>query len=478
MDAQADTSPIAALKQILRADLWTDDPDLIGGRLEDWRGRYRGHAPLMALPRSTSDVADIVSACARLGVAITPQGGNTGLVGAATPQGEILLSTQRLTAIRAVDPTNMALVAEAGATLSQVQTAAREAGLMFPMSLGSEGAATVGGLISTNAGGVNVVRYGMMRDLVLGLEVVLPDGRAWDGVRALRKDNRGYDLKQLFIGAEGTLGVVTAAVLKLFPAPKHTATVFGGAPSAHNAIELLAKLRAEMGDGVSAIELIPRIGVDLVLKHIPGVRDPLDALHPWYVLIDVGFTAAAGAAHDELESLLAKAIADGLLTDAVLAKNEGEARALWTLRETLPEAEKKAGRAIKHDISTPPGAIARFLERTQSAIHAAMPDAAIIAFGHVGDGNLHFNVTRDGGLSAEEVERLSPQINAIIYDAVAEFGGSISAEHGIGVLKRELLAERYPTVELDMMRAIKSALDPANIMNPRVLVSSETKLPH
>jgi FAD/FMN-containing dehydrogenase len=443
------SAPMNAIDRLKEVCAYTDDPAEIAPHVEEWRGSWHGHTPLMLKPATTDEVSRALAICHETGTAVVPQGGNTGLVGGQIPfGGEVLLSTRRLNRIRTIDREGAHLVAEAGAVLADVQRAAREVGLMFPLSLASEGSATIGGNLSTNAGGIHVLRYGMMRALVLGLEVVLADGRVLDLLRSLRKDNTGYDLKQLFIGAEGTLGVVTAATLKLFPVPRDLATAFVALPDPAAAVALLARLQDATGGLVEAFELIPRLGLDLVLKHIPGTRDPLLRPSPWYALVE--------APH--LEDALAN-------DDAVLAASEAQRAALWHLRESLSEAQKKEGPSLKHDISVPVASIPAFVTQATAAVRAALPEARPVPFGHLGDGNLHFNFSVPDTTRRDEIAR-------IVHDKVHDFAGSISAEHGIGAMKRDAL-ERYKSpIELEIMRALKHTLDPKNILNPGKLITS------
>jgi FAD/FMN-containing dehydrogenase len=469
----AQSDALARLKSSLGPKGFSEDPAELAPKLVDWRGRYQGTTPLLIRPGSTEEVAAAVAICAEAGLAITPQGGNTGMVGGATPQGELLLSLERLRTIRSVDPSNDSLVAEAGVVLAAVQAAADDAGRQFPLTLGSEGSATIGGLVSTNAGGAHVLRFGMMRELTLGLEAVLPDGRIWDGLRGLRKDNTGYDLKQLFIGAEGTLGIVTAACLKLYPRPAARAVALAGLGSPQAALDLLNLVKARAGDALTAFEIIPKIALDLVLKHVPDTRAPLASAHPWLVLIELSFAEVEGAA-ERAEAVLAAGLEAGLIADAALAANETQAAAFWRLRETISEAERAHGKAIKHDVSVPTSAVPAFMAEASSAAWKIAPGAEIIAFGHVGDGNIHFNVARPPAMNEESFLALQATIHEAVHDVVEAHGGSISAEHGIGVLKKAELAQRRSATELDVMRAVKRALDPKGIMNPRVLLSTET----
>ena len=463
-------SPAAldALKAALGPGGWTDDPADIAPWLTEWRGRWNGHTPLMLTPRSTDEVARAVAVCADHGVALTPQGGDTGLVGGQIPYGEVLLSTRKLRAVRDVTPLDDAMTVEAGVTLLEAQQAAAAAGRFFPLSLAAEGTATIGGVISPNAGGVAVLRYGMMRDLVLGVEAVMPDGRVFNGLKRLRKDNTGYDLKQLLIGAEGTLGVVTAATLKLFPIQRSRATAMVGLPSARDAIELLARAKAETGGGIEAFELMRRLSMEFVLKHIPDTREPLETTPPWYVLIEAasGEPDGAGAA---LERLLASAFDDGLITDAAVAQNDAQRGAMWKLREEQSAAQKPEGGGWKHDVSVPISRIADFLEEAETALNRFHPGVRISAFGHVGDGNLHYDVLRPPGEDSAAFLARWEDGSRLVHDIVARYDGSISAEHGLGRLKTEE-ARRYKSdVEIAMMRAVRQALDPKRIMNPGVL---------
>lgn len=466
------TPPSPAVLDALKAALgpggWTDDPSDIAPWLTEWRARWTGHTPLMLTPRSTDEVARAVAVCAEHGVVITPQGGDTGLVGGRIPYGEVLLSTRRLRAVRDVTPLDDAMTVEAEVTLLEAQQAAAAAGRVFPLSLAAEGTATIGGVISTNAGGVAVLRYGMMRDLVLGIEAVMPDGRVLNGLKRLRKDNTGYDLKQLLIGAEGTLGVVTAATLKLFPIQRSRATAMVGLADARDAIELLARAKAETGGGVEAFELMRRLGMEFVLRHIPDTREPLETAPPWYVLIETA-SGEPGGAETALERLLASAFEDGLITDAAVAQNDAQRAAMWKLREEQSAAQKPEGGGWKHDVSVPISRIADFLDETETALKRFHPGCRISAFGHVGDGNLHYDVLRPPGEDSVAFLARWEDGSRLVHDIVARYDGSISAEHGLGRLKTEE-ARRYKSdVEIEMMRAVRGALDPKRIMNPGVL---------
>ncbi|HEX8987702.1 MAG TPA: FAD-binding oxidoreductase [Rhodocyclaceae bacterium] len=464
---------IDALRAALGAAHVFTDPADVAGYLRDWRGRYQGDALCVVRPGSTAEVAEAVRLCAEAGAAIVPQGGNTGLCGGATPRGlalqpggEVVVSLTRMNRVRALDPRNDTITVEAGCTLMQVQEAATAADRLFPLSLAAEGTATIGGNLSTNAGGVQVLRYGNARDLTLGLEVVLPDGTIWDGLRALRKDNTGYDLKQLFIGAEGTLGLITAAVLKLFPRPKQRAVAWAAVPDPAAAVALLGRLRGTAGDRLVAFEIVGRAALDLVLRHIPQARDPLPGRPDWQVLIEVADTLAEPPLGDLLERALSDAMEVGEALDAAVAQSEVQAQALWALRENIAEGQKLEGLSIKHDISLPVSQIPEFIARADAALGEAFPGVRIVCFGHIGDGNLHYNQSQTGALANEPFMAATPAVNRIVHDLVHRLGGSISAEHGLGQLKREEIQRYRSPVEIELKRAVKRAIDPAGRMNP------------
>ena len=459
----------ARLRAIVGAANVLDGETDMAPFLSDWRGRYHGRARAVVRPRDTAEVAAVVAACAQAGVAMVPQGGNTGLCGGATPLADgaaVVISLARLDRVRALDPDNDTLTVEAGCTLAAVQEAAQAAGRLFPLSLASEGSCLIGGNLSTNAGGVQVLRYGNTRDLVLGLEVVLPDGRVWDGLRGLRKDNTGYDLKQLFIGAEGTLGIVTAAVLKLFPAIRTRATAWVAVADPRAAVRLLGLLRAACGDRVSAFEIVGRTALGLVLRHIPGARDPLAGAPAWTVLVELSDPAVDAPLEAQLEAVLGEAVAQGLASDAVVAASVAQARALWALREDISEAQRIEGVSIKHDVSVPVSRIPEFLERAGAALAARWPDIRVVAFGHIGDGNLHYNLSKAVADDNATFIARTAEVNGIVHDLVCELGGSISAEHGLGQLKREEVLRYKPALEMELMRRVKQAFDPAGLMNP------------
>ena len=435
-------------------------PDDTKPYFTDWRRQFSGTAECVVRPASTDEVSRVVALCARESVSVVPQGGNTGLVGGSVPAGkarQIVLSLSRMNRIRNLDALDNTATVEAGCVLAALQGAAASAGRVFPVSLAAEGSCQIGGNLSTNAGGVNVLRYGMARDQVLGLEVVLPDGRIWNGLRALRKDNTGYDLKQLFLGAEGTLGVITAAVLRLHPKPTATATAWIAVESPRAAVELLSKLRERLGDLLSAFELISRNCLEAVLAHAPGTQDPLAAVHPWYVLAELADSGEQAVLRERVERALFECAEQAALQDAALAQSDSQAKSLWRIRELIPEAQFTN---VKHDVSVAVSKTPELIERAEKALHAAFPDVHPYIFGHVGDGNLHYNVGP---------ESLMPQraaVNRIIYDAVSALGGSISAEHGLGQLKREEIRAHKSALEMELMRTLKNALDPKGLMNP------------
>jgi len=441
------------LRQIVGTSHVLTAPEETKPYFTDWRRQYSARAECVVRPASSGEVARVVALCAREGVAVVPQGGNTGLVGGSVPTGgrrEIVLALSRMNRIRALDALNDTVTVEAGCVLAEVQRAADEAGRLFPLSLAAEGSCQIGGNLSTNAGGVNVLRYGSAREQVLGLEVVLPDGRVWEGLRGLRKDNTGYDLKQLFLGAEGTLGVITAAVLRLHPKPSANATAWIALERPGEAIELLAALHERLGERISAFELVSRSCLEAVLVHVAAARDPLPRPHPWYVLAEL----ADSSAPDELRERVAQALGE---REAVLAQSVEQARALWRIRESIPEAQFTN---VKHDVSVPVSRSAELIERASDALQRRYADVRVYAFGHVGDGNIHLNV------GPERLVGERAAVNRIVYDVVAALGGSISAEHGLGQLKRDEILAHKPPLELELMRRLKQALDPKGLMNP------------
>ena len=461
---------LARLGAIVGARGLVTDAAEMAPYLTDWRGLYEGHAAAVVRPASTAEVAGIVRVCAESGAPVVPQGGNTGMCGAATPDARgsaVVVALGRMNKVVAVDALNNTMTVEAGCVLANIQQAAADAGRLFPLSLGAEGSCQIGGNLSTNAGGINVLRYGNTRDLVLGLEVVLPDGRIWDGLRGLRKDNTGYDLKHLFIGAEGTLGIITQAVLKLFPRPSSSVTAFAALASPEAAVELLALLRSRCGERITAFELISDECVSVVCKHIPGARNPLPAAQPWYVLAELGDMSTGSELRDELEQALAAGIERGLVADVALAESEAQARAFWRLRESIPEASKEEGLVYRHDIAVAVSQVPAFIAAGSRALAASFPGVRLVCFGHLGDGNLHFNAFLPGRLRSDPGARAEvADVNRVVHDIVQSFHGSISAEHGIGQAKRDELAHYKSEVELALMRAVKQAFDPRNLMNP------------
>ena len=435
----------------------------------DWRKRYRGHPLGVVKPATTPQVAAVVKLCSEAGIAVVPQGGNTGLVGGATPDAggsQLVVNLSRMNRIRGIDSVNNTMTAEAGCVLASIQQAAQAGGRLFPLSLAAEGTCELGGNLSTNAGGTAVLRYGNTRDLVLGLEVVLPSGEIWDGLRALRKDNTGYDLKHLFIGAEGTLGVITAAVLKLFPLPAERAVAIVAVAAPANALALLSRLQRDCGERLTGFELFSDFCLELVLRHFPGSQAPLPARAPHYVLVELSDLRANGRAAAFLEEALEAALGAAEIGDAAVAKSEAQAAAFWALRENISEAQAREGANIKHDVSLPISAIAEFIAQTDALLERAFPGARLVTFGHLGDGNLHYNVSPRQGAPAPAFLASGGEVNLIVHDQVARFNGSISAEHGLGQLKREEILRYKSPLEIGLMQRIKAALDPKGIMNP------------
>lgn len=453
------------------AGLFTDPADL-EAHLVDERGAFRGVSPVLLKPATTDEVAAIVRICAEAGVGIVPQGGRTGLCGGTvpvTPGGEVLVSLERLRRIRELDARGFTMTCEAGCILQTLQHEAERADRLFPLSLAAEGSCTIGGNLSTNAGGINVLRYGMARNLTLGLEVVLPDGTLWDDLGALRKDNRGYDLKQLFIGAEGTLGIITAATMELFPRPRDVDTAFLAVADPEAALQLFAVAREVAADMMVAFELNDRNALDMVFRHMDGVRDPFPTRYSWYVLLEL--TAGVGGhARAAGEQILAAAVERGLVLDGVRAESLAHRAGLWRLRETVTEAQKHEGRSLKHDISVPVVAVPQFIDEATAAVQRDWPGYRVLAFGHVGDGNIHFNVFGPPGDDGNGLFAESDAIEDAVFAIADRMQGSFSAEHGIGQLKRRALRRYAPAGSLEMMKALKRTLDPQGIMNPGKVV--------
>ena len=450
------------------AHVLTDDAD-VAPYLSDWRGRYTGRARAVLRPADASQVAALVRLCAAEQVPVVPQGGRTGLVIGSVPDDSgraVVLSLRRLNRIRAVDPVNRTMTVDAGCILHDIQQAASSQGMLFPLSLAAEGSCTIGGNLATNAGGTGVLRYGNTRELCLGLEVVTARGELWDGLRGLRKDNTGYDLRDLYIGAEGTLGVITGAVLKLFPQPKAGITALVALRSCRDALGLLQLAQDTAGPTLTGYELMSELCLRLVGKHFPDLPQPFPTPHPQYALLELSSHESEQHAVGLLERTIESALEAGLAQDAVVATSIAQSRALWAIREHIPLAQAADGKNIKHDISVPISRIADFVERTDALLAQAWPGVQVVCFGHLGDGNLHYNIAPPAGTPHEAFLAYQGDINRIVHDSVAAFGGSISAEHGIGALKRDELPRYKAQVELDLMRAIKAALDPLGIMNP------------
>ena len=460
---------LGRLKSLLGERGFIADASTMAPYLLEERGTYKGAAQAVLRPAATAEVAEIVKICAAAHLPIYPQGGNTGLSGGAVPWEDghgVVLSLGRMNRVRNIDPVDYSITVEAGCILAEVQKAAEAVDRLFPLSLGAEGSCQIGGNISTNAGGIQVLRYGNTRALVLGLEVVLPDGRIWNGLRALRKDNTGYDLKQLFIGGEGTLGIITAATLRLFPAPKEVETAFLGLTRVEDAMELFSRGRKASGDQMTAFELISRFGIDMALRHVPGIIDPLEEKFPWYVLIELSSSEVGSGLKETLENFLAEAMEAGLVKTGVIAASSAQARDLWRVREGLVEAQKYEGGSHKHDISVPVSKVAAFITEANAAIANRLPGIRPNAFGHVGDGNIHYNIHQPEAAETAVFLARREEFNRIVHDIAVSLNGSISAEHGIGRLKVGELAHYKEPIEIEMMRRVKQALDPTGIMNP------------
>jgi FAD/FMN-containing dehydrogenase len=437
----------------------------------EWRGLYKGNALAVLKPRSTRDVAEIMRLAAAHNTPVVVHSGNTGLTGGGVPFGALVISTEKMNAVRALDVANASITVEAGVILADLQKAAEAANLLFPLSLGSEGTARVGGLVSTNAGGTAVLRYGNMRDLVLGLEVVLADGRVLHGLKSLRKDNAGYDLKHLFIGSEGTLGIITAATLKLFPRPASTAVAFVGAGDPHALLALFGLMREKAGTDLSGFEILPRFALEITLRHTPGTARPLQGDHPWYALVELSSVSAHADLAGSLENLLAAAMEQGLVHDATIAASLAQANGLWKLREALSDAQTPEGGSIKHDVAVPVSRVADFIVEATAACENALLGLRVCAFGHMGDGNIHFNLSQPVGMEKAAFQARWQEFNRIVHDIVVRMAGSIAAEHGIGLIKRDELARYKDDVTLEVMRSLKAALDPANRLNPGKVIA-------
>ena len=454
---------IDRLKRIVGEGGWITDEQTLEPHLTEWRDTWRGRTLIMVSPDTTEKVAKIVRACAEVGTAVVPQGGNTGLCGGAIPDRsgkQVLLSLSRMNRIRSLDPNGHSLVAEAGCTLGSVQHAAEDAGRFFPLSLAAEGSCQIGGNLSTNAGGINVLRYGTARDQALGLEVVLANGAVWNGLRALRKDTAGYDLRQVFIGSEGTLGIITAATLRLHPAIRNPKTALVALNGLGQATGLLAMLRHRLSDRIQAFELIPDRAIRYVSRHFPEQSVPAPD-HPWFVLLE-----SVGDERDETERSIMAAIDSEVAADAIVAKNRSEAEALWLMRHTISESQKREGASLKHDVSVPVADIAAFIDQASSAVLACLPGTRVVPFGHAGDGNIHFNLSQPREMDAEDFLSRREQLAFVVYDVVERFKGSISAEHCVGQARRNDLKRYNSEVEISLMRSLKQAFDPNNLLNP------------
>jgi FAD/FMN-containing dehydrogenase len=458
------------VEKLGHANVLTAADDLALHLVEE-RGLYRGHALAVVRPGNVEEVGFVVAECARAGIAVVAQGGNTGLVGGGVPYGGIVLSLARLNRVREVDAVNGTMVVEAGCVLADVHKAAEAADLLFPLSLPSEGSCRIGGNLATNAGGTAVLRYGNARELVLGLEVVLADGRIWNGLRALRKDNTGYDLKNLFVGSEGTLGIITAAVLKLFPRPKTRLTAFVGCASPQDALKLFERLRGAAGEALTAFEYMPRFALEIILRHVQGAVKPLAEEHESYALIELTSPQQDADLSGLIETVLEGALEDGIVEDATIAASDAQAAALWNIRERLSDTQRLEGGSVKHDVSVPVSRVADFIDEATAACEAAMPGVRVCAFGHFGDGNIHFNLSQPVDMDKAAFLGAWERFNRITHDIVARMHGSISAEHGVGLIKRDELELYKDPVALDLMRKLKGALDPQNILNPGKVIA-------
>jgi FAD/FMN-containing dehydrogenase len=437
--------------------------------VNDWRDQWHGAAAAVVRPANTDEVARVVALLAEARVPMVPQGGNTSMCGGSVPDTtgrQVVVNVSRLNKVREVDVDNNTMTVEAGCVLANLQALADRHGRLFPLSLGAEGSCEIGGNLSTNAGGTAVLRYGNTREMVLGLEVVLPDGRVWNGLRGLRKDNTGYDLKHLFVGAEGTLGIITAAVLKLFPKPRSRATALVAVESPEASVALLGRMRELCGERITGYELMGRVCIDLLLAHIPDTRDPISQPYPWYVLVELSDSAEGPALESTLQNALEDAAEQGLLQDAVVAASEAQRQALWKMRENISEAQKLDGVSIKHDVAVPVSRVPELIARAGAQLHERFPDIRIVAFGHVGDGNIHYNCSKSARQDAKQFFAEAPDVNHIVYEVVHALGGSISAEHGLGVLKRDEITRYKSELEMELMRSIKRTLDPHGLMNP------------
>ena len=456
------------LKNTLGPKGWIEDKEIIEPYLLEERGLFRGESSLLLKPKNTEEVSKILKLCNEYNIKVVPQGGRTGLCGGTIPSEngqEIMLSLERMNKIKDLNEANFTITVEAGCILNNIQNIADEKNFLFPLSLASEGSCTIGGNLSTNAGGINVLRYGMARDLVLGIEVVLANGEIWSNLTSLRKDNRGYDLKQLFIGSEGTLGIITSAVLKLFPAPRNIETALFAIPNTDAAIELLGLARNASADLLNAYELVSRIGMEMVIKHIPGAKEPIKDKYEWYVLIEFS-SSSKNNLRKQMEDLFELALNKKIVLDGVIAESTQQRKELWVLRDGLNEAQKPEGGSIKHDISVPINNVSKFIDSASKCVKKFIPSCRVVAFGHIGDGNIHFNISQPLKQDKNEFLNKWNDVNKLVFDIVESLNGSFSAEHGIGKLKRKELRTYNPKIEIDLMKSIKSTFDPNNILNP------------
>ena len=456
------------LKKTLGPKGWIEDKEIIEPYLVEERGLFKGKSSLLLKPQNTEEVSKILKLCNEHNIKVVPQGGRTGLCGGTIPSEngkEIMLSLERMNNIKELNEENFTITVEAGCILNNIQNIADEKNFLFPLSLASEGSCTIGGNISTNAGGINVLRYGMARDLVLGIEVVLANGEIWNNLISLRKDNRGYDLKQLFIGSEGTLGIITSAVLKLFPAPRNIETALFAIPNTDAAIELLGLARSASADLLNAYELVSRVGMEMVIKHIPGAKEPIKEKYKWYILIEFS-SSSKNNLRQQIEDLFELALNKNIVLDGVIAESTQQRKELWTLRDGLNEAQKPEGGSIKHDISVPINNVSKFIYSASKCVEEFIPNSRVVAFGHIGDGNIHFNISQPLKQDKKEFLNKWTDVNKLVFDIVKNLDGSFSAEHGIGKLKREELQNYNPTIEINLMKSIKSSFDPNNILNP------------
>ncbi len=456
---------LARIRDLVGAANVTTDSTAMDAYNTDWRGIFKGACSFAVRPGSTAELAEVIRIAAEFGLPVVPLSGNTGLVGGGITEEGVIVSTERLNRIREVDPVNSTMTVEAGCILADVQAAADEVNRLFPLSLAAEGSCRIGGNLSTNAGGVNVLRYGNARDLVLGLEVVLPDGRVWDGLRGLRKDNTGYDLKHLFMGAEGTLGIITAAVLKLFPKPRQRETAMVALDGTENVLKLFDRAGAAVGDALTAFEYMNRLSISCTFG-VAGIRDPFQGEHAAYVLMELTSPRDGSDLRDAMEKFLEAAFEAGEIEDAVFAESGQQRDDLWRIRETIPEAQSHFGGSIKNDVSVPVSKVHELLTRAEAAVAKAVPGIRPCSFGHIGDGNIHYNLTQPEGMAKDAYLAEWHKVTDAVNDIVHDLGGSFSAEHGIGKLKREELIRYRPAVEIELMRTLKASLDPKGIMNP------------